>query len=107
MAIQQQDKTVLSTLPGIGEATAERVIAKLRRKVAKFALMVERTGPTDRVEMEPDVVADAFAALQSVGHSDQEARQLIDQVIGTRKKKYKSAADLLEEVYRVAGEGNH
>ncbi len=38
--IQDQDMKVLSTLPGIGEATAERIVAKLRRKVGKFALIV-------------------------------------------------------------------
>src|SRR3989304_3229413 len=35
-AVQEQDTKTLSTLPGIGEATAERIVAKLRRKVAKF-----------------------------------------------------------------------
>ena len=35
---------MLATYPGIGEATAERIVAKLRRKVGKFALIV---GPAD------------------------------------------------------------
>ncbi len=39
-AIEEQDATVLSSLPGVGPATAERIIAKLRRKVPKFALLV-------------------------------------------------------------------
>jgi len=38
--IQDQDIKLLSTFPGIGEATAERIVAKLRRKVGKFALIV-------------------------------------------------------------------
>ena len=38
--IQDQDVKLLSTFPGIGEATAERIVAKLRRKVGKFALIV-------------------------------------------------------------------
>src|SRR5919108_3601411 len=42
-AIQRQDAKWLTTLPGIGAATAEQVVATLRRKVTKFALMA---GPT-------------------------------------------------------------
>ena len=39
-AVQDQDVRLLATYPGIGEATAERIVAKLRRKVGKFALIV-------------------------------------------------------------------
>src|SRR5437588_8077633 len=38
-AIQRQDSKWLTSLPGIGPATAEQVVATLRRKVTKFALM--------------------------------------------------------------------
>src|SRR5437660_7570334 len=38
-AIQRQDAKWLTTLPGIGPATADQMIATLRRKVTKFALM--------------------------------------------------------------------
>src|SRR5947209_12278329 len=39
-AIEDQDVKLLATFPGIGEALAERIVAKLRRKVGIFALMV-------------------------------------------------------------------
>src|SRR5215471_13974883 len=42
-AIQRQDAKLLTTLPGIGPATAEQVVATLRRKVTKFALMPDRS----------------------------------------------------------------
>ena len=38
-AIQRQDAKWLTTLPGVGNATAEQIIATLRRKVTKYALM--------------------------------------------------------------------
>ena len=47
-SIENQDVKALSALPGIGPATAERVIAKLRRKVPKFALLVTRSLSTRR-----------------------------------------------------------
>src|ERR1700680_4012691 len=40
-AIQRQDAKWLTSLPGIGPATAEQVVATLRRKVTKFALMAQ------------------------------------------------------------------
>src|SRR5438046_7315926 len=45
--IQDQDVKILATYPGIGEATAERIVAKLRRKVGKFALIVSPGEPVD------------------------------------------------------------
>src|SRR6266850_1613124 len=38
-AVQRQDSKWLTTLPGVGAATAEQIVATLRRKVTKFALM--------------------------------------------------------------------
>ena len=48
-AIQRQDAKWLTTLPGVGAATAEQIIATLRRKVTKFALM-PRAAPTATAE---------------------------------------------------------
>jgi holliday junction DNA helicase RuvA len=104
--IQDQDLKLLATFPGIGEAMAERIVAKLRRKVGKFALIVspnstaaattESNGAPEVAE--PDVIRDTYAALLSVGHSESEARQAIDRVI-TGKKKFKSVADMIEAIY--------
>src|SRR6201991_132653 len=38
--IEEQDAKGLATLPGVGPATADRIIAKLRRRIPKFALLV-------------------------------------------------------------------
>ena len=109
--IQDQDLTSLATFPGIGEATAERIVAKLRRKVGKFALIVGSTsdGPPDArlaagangetENAEPDVIRDTFAALMSVGHTESQARQAIDRVL-SGKKKYKSVADMIDAIYQ-------
>jgi Holliday junction DNA helicase RuvA len=104
--IQDQDLKLLSTFPGIGEAMAERIVAKLRRKVGKFALIVgpqstaaaatESNGSPEVAE--PDVIRDTYSALLSVGHSESEARQAIDRVM-TGKKKFKSVADMIEAIY--------
>jgi Holliday junction DNA helicase RuvA len=106
--IQDQDVKLLATFPGIGEATAERIVAKLRRKVGKYALIVgqESTAAASVAQSngapenaEPDVIRDTFAALLSVGHSESQARQAIDRVL-SGKKKFKSVADMIEAIYQ-------
>lgn len=95
--IQRQDVRLLATLPGISASTAERVIAKLRKKVTKFALMVEGPTPTEP-PMEPSVMEEAFLALLSVGHPEQEARRMLEKALAGGGK-FKTAQDILIAVY--------
>jgi Holliday junction DNA helicase RuvA len=105
--IEDQDIKLLSTFPGIGEATAERIVAKLRRKVGKFALIVgtdesaaSATGANGEPESAaPDVVRDTYALLLSLGHSETQARQAIDRVL-SGKRKFKSVEDMIEAIYQ-------
>jgi Holliday junction DNA helicase RuvA len=76
--------------------------------VGKFALIVS-TGPgteAARAEAngapdnaEPDVIRDTFAALVSVGHTESQARQEIDRILATSKRKFKSVADMIDAIY--------
>jgi Holliday junction DNA helicase RuvA len=98
VAIEEQDVKQLSTLPGIGTGLAERIIAKLRRKMAKFALLIQRDLPPDE-SAERGVINDAYDALVSLGHSAPDARAKIEKV-AVDGRKFKSVEDLLEEIYR-------
>jgi Holliday junction DNA helicase RuvA len=97
-AIEEQDIEQLVALPGVGPAVAERIIAKLRRKMARFALMVARECPspegTDR-----DVVQETYEALLRLGHSAADAHKLVDSVTSA-KKKFKSTDEMLVEIYQ-------
>ncbi|HLA85822.1 MAG TPA: Holliday junction branch migration protein RuvA [Thermoguttaceae bacterium] len=95
-AIEDQDAKSLASLPGIGPAMSERIIAKLRRKVPKFALMVAR-GEIE-AEIEPDVISETFDVLRNLGHGDSDARRLIDAALSA-KKKYKDVQSLLQAIY--------
>lgn len=101
-AIEEQDATLLSTLPGIGAATAERMIAKLRRRMPKFALLVAREAPDQAGPA--DVLAETFEVLRSLGHSENEARRLVD-ALREGKKKYKDVQEALEAIYRQMHRG--
>ncbi len=97
-AIEEQNLKSLATLPGIGPATAERMVAKLRRKMPRFALIVAREEPRE-TETQHDVVRDTFEALRSLGHSESESRRLIETVLAS-KTKYKTADEMLAGIYQ-------
>lgn len=96
--IEEQDSDGLSSLPGIGAATAERIVAKLRRKMSKFALLVVRDEP-HAAEVKRDVIVEAFEALRALGHSEVDARKHLDSVLQT-KRKFSSVEDVLHAVYQ-------
>jgi Holliday junction DNA helicase RuvA len=97
-AIEEQDAKGLAGLPGVGPATAERIIAKLRRKVPKFALLVAREEAFDTIE-EHDLVQETFQVLRQLGHSEAEARRLVDTALAG-KKKYADVQALLQAIYQ-------
>lgn len=97
--IESQDTKSLSSLPGVGPATSERVIAKLRRKMPRFALMVGREGGGEGAEVVNSVARDAFDALLALGHSESDARQLIDEMVDSGKK-FKDVEALLTAIYQ-------
>jgi Holliday junction DNA helicase RuvA len=97
-AIEEQDIKSLSGLPGIGPATAERMIAKLRRRMPKFALMVARDEPRE-AGAERDVMREAFDALRSLGHSESDARRLVESALAG-KQKFKTVEEILQAIYQ-------
>jgi Holliday junction DNA helicase RuvA len=103
-AIQRQDSKWLTTLPGVGAATAEQIIATLRRKVTRFALMPTEGTPVAAdgdAATDANVLEDAYQALMSVGHSPAEARHRLDQALAGGKT-FKSVEDVLMEIYKQA-----
>lgn len=98
VSIEEQDVKNLSTLPGIGPAMAERIVAKLRRKMTKFALMIAAQIP-DAADASSDLVSLVYEALISVGHNPADARERIETVMSGGKK-FKSVEDVLAEIYQ-------
>jgi Holliday junction DNA helicase RuvA len=103
-AIQRQDPKWLTSLPGVGAATAEQIVATLRRKVTKFALMPTRPegagepAAASTGAMDGNVLEDAYQALLSVGHSPADARDRLDKALAGGKS-YKSVDELLIAIY--------
>jgi Holliday junction DNA helicase RuvA len=93
-AISRQDTKWLTTLPGIGAATAEQIVTTLKRKVTKFALASGgrqppvssdgppgADGPRGPEGVDGQVIEDVYQALLSVGHTPLEARTKLDQLL--------------------------
>lgn len=99
-AIEEKDEKFLSGLPGIGAAMAERIVAKLRRKVPKFALMVARDSIPESVTT--DLISETYSALLALGHTESDARRLIDAAVEI-KKKFKDSAELIQTIYDRKG----
>ncbi|MEK6262044.1 MAG: Holliday junction branch migration protein RuvA [Planctomycetota bacterium] len=102
-AIEEQNLKELSLLPGIGPAMSERIVAKLRRKMAKFALMVAREFPAEAKSAERGVLQEAFEALLSLGYNAVEAREKID-AVSSGKTKLKSVEDVILAIYQLGRE---
>lgn len=95
--IEEQDAKGLASLPGIGVSLADRVIAKLRRKMSKFALLVAKDVKYD-AEVKRDVVEEAYEALCALGHSAIDARKALDAVL-KGKRKFADVEAVLLAVY--------
>ena len=95
--IEEKDTKALKGLKGIGERKAEKIIATLKGKVAKYALMQE-------VEVSAAVAEDFRKEVEDVlvnqlGHKLAEARKMIEEAM-KRDPRIASSEELFEEVYR-------
>ncbi len=97
-AIEERNLKELSLLPGIGPAMSERIVAKLRRKMAKFALMVAKEFPEEATS-ERSVLNEALEALISLGYTSVEAREKIESV-AANKSKLKTVEDVILAIYQ-------
>lgn len=75
-SIVAEDKSLLSSISGIGPKTAGRLILELREKVAK---VIVTTGIGDQKRVTQ--VEEAVLALETLGYSRYEAKRAVDTVI--------------------------
>jgi len=95
--IEQQDVKGLTTLPGIGPKMAEKIVAELRRKMARFALLIP-SAEGDASVVSTSITEEVYQILVSFGHSEIEARKMVDDVL-VEKKKFKDVDAFLSVVY--------
>src|SRR5207248_7607692 len=100
--IQRQDSKWLTSLPGIGPATAEQAVATLRRKVTRFAF-AENTAVHGEAALmataDGSLIEDAYRGLISVGLSPLEARERLDKVL-VGGKTFENVQEILLAVFQ-------
>ncbi|MEO8539943.1 MAG: Holliday junction branch migration protein RuvA [bacterium] len=83
-AIEQEDRAVLSKMPGIGPRSADKIIATLRGKLVAEAAMHDGgvAQPVDASKFESKrAVADAVEAIAALGYSRNDAKRLVEDTI--------------------------
>lgn len=126
-AILRQDSRWLSTLPGIGAATAEQIVTTLKKKVAAYTVVkspelppeadapkekkqkggAKKAGepePAESVSVAPEsaLIEDVYQALMGLGHSPIEARSRLDGLL-TCGKPFGTLQDALALIYSQKG----
>lgn len=96
-SIEDKDVKALKQLKGIGERKAEKIIATLNGKVAKYALIREEESAPPLAEDFTKEVEDVL--VTQLGHKYTEARTMIQDAI-ERNPRINSSVELFEEVYR-------
>ena len=97
-AIEERDVDSLTQLKGIGNRTAQKIIATLEGKMGKFALIRrEESQITSGVE---DFTQQVFDVLvKQLGHRSADAKQMIAKALKGNRA-ISTAEELFEEVYR-------
>jgi len=98
LAIERGEKSKLNALPEIGSRTAEKIIAELRGKLARWALIK----PEERVpveEPEADFTAEAREVLLQLQYKPAEAEKIIKGAIASNPA-IASCEELIQEIFR-------
>ncbi len=98
-AIETGDVSALKRLKGIGARTAQKIVATLKGRMGKFALIREeeiaagKTGNEDFIQAVFDVL------VNQLGHKSADARRMIEQALA-RDPDISTPEALFDEVYR-------
>jgi Holliday junction DNA helicase RuvA len=95
--IEEKSVKDLRQLKGIGERKAEKIVAALKGKAAKFALIPQVELPPEAPEDFKNEVENVLVA--QLGHKLGEARRMIEEAM-KRRPTISSSEELFEEVYR-------
>jgi len=91
-AIARGDLGLLTSVPGIGKKTAERIVVELKEKLAKLhGIAADQMGAG--LPQESTLISDTISALVSLGYSPREARESI---MNLNCNEYKTIEELLK-----------
>jgi len=96
-AIETKDHTALKNLKGIGERTAQKIVATLSGKMDRFVLSVKAIKtPLSITEETFDAVVDVL--VSQLGHKLSNARRMVKEAL-ERNPSLRTPEELFDEVY--------
>lgn len=101
LAVHQKNMKVLTKLPGIGKKTAERLVLELHDKIGAVSDDGSDMLPDSDRTVPQGIVAEALAALTSLGYASQEVMPAIE----TNAPQCQTVEELLKNVLRTLGSG--
>ena len=102
-AIETEQSSILTKLPGVGARLAEKIIAELKGKATKFALAKE-SKPLAVQIAKPDYADEVMEILLQLQYRRSEAQSLLERAIATGKR-YKSSEELLQQIFKQTTSG--
>jgi Holliday junction DNA helicase RuvA len=100
--VQEEDKTALSKLPGVGRKTAERLIIDMRDRIEAQATVLSLSPAQPQIAGGNGPRRDAFNALTSLGYKPAEARRMLEGAAA----ELSSTEEILRVVLRSAAPAN-
>ena len=99
--IEEKDPAGLSRLPGVGSRLADKIVAELAGKTAKYALAKGHETLSAAKTSEEDYVDEALQALVQLQYSRAEAERMI-RAAQKENPKAKTAEELIAAVFAVS-----
>jgi Holliday junction DNA helicase RuvA len=96
-ALAQSDLNKLSTIPGIGKKTAERLVLELKDKVGKLDMSSLPAADTRQIPAD-DVTEDVISALLNLGYKEPQVRKSL---VGLDAGSAVSVEGLLKQALKV------
>lgn len=96
-AIESKDLAKLSLMKGVGQRTANKIIASLQGKVDRFLAGIPEEKKSTPMDGLVQQVLDVM--VTQLGHKSSDARRMIQEAMD-RNRSISSAEELFEEVYR-------
>ncbi|NVN91471.1 MAG: Holliday junction branch migration protein RuvA [Desulfuromonadales bacterium] len=96
-ALRQGDVRMLSTIPGIGKKTAERLILELKEKVGKLDLSSVAV-PEPRNMRDDEILDDVVSALLNLGYKEPQVRKAL---VGLNPPPDASLEELLKQALKL------
>jgi Holliday junction DNA helicase RuvA len=98
-AIETKDASRLNGLPGVGARLAEKIIAELHGKTARFALSKNEEPLAVKKGKPSPFVEDALEVLTQLQYSKPEAERMIERALET-KPRINSVEDIISLIFR-------